>query len=179
MHPEMATHIEKSFSSVESLRTTFLATANAMFGPGFVWLVKNKANELGILTTYIAGSPYPGAHYRRQPVDMNNVTTHILPSTRPIEAHRHNEVIMSLVTDHAGYAGAFGQTSSRAVQLAPGGADVVPLLAVSTWEHTFMRDWGSWGKREFLEQWWEKIDWDVAYNKGVWRELRSMRMYED
>lgn len=44
----------------------------AMFGPGFVWLVKNaQSTELRILTTYLAGSPYTAAHWRRQGLDMN------------------------------------------------------------------------------------------------------------
>ena len=51
-----------------------------MFGPGFVWLVAkdsdranlpgNPAGKLAILCTYLAGSPYPAAHYRAQPHDM-------------------------------------------------------------------------------------------------------------
>ncbi|KAL8653659.1 MAG: hypothetical protein Q9226_003758, partial [Calogaya cf. arnoldii] len=61
-----------------------------MFGPGYVWLVKrtqasiNESMKLSILATYNAGSPYPGAHFRQQPVDMNTaatgVTAHMTPT---------------------------------------------------------------------------------------------------
>ncbi|KAJ9645284.1 hypothetical protein H2199_003290 [Coniosporium tulheliwenetii] len=57
-------HLVQSFSSIDTLRKEFIATANAMFGPGFVWLVRRKhrvsAEQFQILTTYLAGSPLPG-----------------------------------------------------------------------------------------------------------------------
>lgn len=169
MRQELVKHIKDSFSSVESLRASFLATAEAMFGPGFVWLVKKSNNELAILTTYIAGTPYPGANFRRQSVDMNNVTTRILPTARPFTIHQHSEAVQTIVRDHAqyaGYAGNFGEVSEQAFQWVGGGADIMPLLAVSTWEHTFMPDWGAAGKRDFIERWWDEIDWDVVYHRG-------------
>ena len=171
MRPEMVSYIEESFSSVESLRRTFIATANGMFGPGFVWLTKKPTNELAILTTYIAGTPYPDANYRRQPVDMNNVTTNILPTARPFVVHKQTEAIKALVKEHAsyaGHAGSFGHDSANAQQWLAGNADIEPLLAVSTWEHTFQWDWGAWGKREFLEKWWDKIDWERVYTRTTW-----------
>ncbi len=169
MPPDLVGYIENSFSSVESLRSTFIATADAMFGPGFVWLVKKPDNDLAILTTYIAGTPYPGANFRRQPVDMNNVTTSILPNAYAPQTHKHNESVKNVVQNYAGYAGSFGVASELAPQLGPGCADIEPLLAVSTWEHTFLPDYGPWGKRKFLERWWEKIDWDVVHNRTRWK----------
>jgi len=58
-------------------------------------------------------------------------------------------------------AGAMGQYSDG-VKTAPGGVDLDVLMCVSTWEHTWLRDWGVAGKREFLETWWECIDWGVV-----------------
>ncbi|OTA69492.1 manganese and iron superoxide dismutase [Hypoxylon sp. EC38] len=56
----------KQFSSIETLRREFLATAMGMFGPGFVWLVKNaQSQDLRILVTYLAGTPYTAGHWRR------------------------------------------------------------------------------------------------------------------
>lgn len=177
MRPELAKYIENSFSSLESFRSTFIATANGMFGPGFVWLMKKPSNELAILTTYIAGTPYPGANHRRQPVDMNNVTTNILPTAAPFTIYKQTEAIKTLVKDHAsyaGHAGAFGPQSENASQWLIGDANMEPLLAVSTWEHTFMPDWGAWGKREFLEKWWDKIDWERVYTRTKWAKNPSL-----
>merc|ERR1711939_121262 len=52
--------LEQSFGSIETLRHEFVVTASSMFGPGFVWLMKNRAGKYTILCTYLAGSPFPG-----------------------------------------------------------------------------------------------------------------------
>ncbi|KAF1971394.1 Fe superoxide dismutase-like protein [Bimuria novae-zelandiae CBS 107.79] len=137
--------INRNFSSLDSLRETFLLTADAMFGPGFVWLVQTDdasaaAGSLRILSTYIAGSPLSGAHYRRQAVDMNTENTD-------------------------SYAGAFGASSRARDNKAKkplGGVDVTPLLCVNTWEHVWLHDYGIGGKMKYLERWWDKIDWAQA-----------------
>ncbi|MCJ1282084.1 hypothetical protein MMC26_001407 [Xylographa opegraphella] len=155
--------INKSFSSLPSLRSTFLATANALFGPGFVWLVRltsppiaSSSPPLAILTTYIAGSPYPGAHFRLQPVDMATTATDIAGGTNP------QAYAMSLASRPQGTAGVMGPYARADKKLAPGGQDLEVLLGVNTWEHVWLRDYGVGGKRQFLEAWWERIDWDVV-----------------
>lgn len=143
MSSTLKSRISDSFSSPESLRDTLIATANAMFGPGFVWLVRHKnrsnaimmENELSILTTYLAGSPLPQAHYRRQEQDYNTMMG----------------------------AGSFGSTSlfpGKESKIAYGGADIDILLGVNTWQHVWLMDWGVGGKKQFLEGWWNAIDWD-------------------
>ncbi len=62
----------------------------------------------------------------------------------------------------AGSAGVMGQYSRHDKRAAPGGADLDVLLGVSTWEHVWLRDWGVGGKRQFLEAWWDRIDWGVV-----------------
>jgi superoxide dismutase, Fe-Mn family len=127
------------------LKLDFLATANAMFGPGFVWLAKNLERQglVQILCTYIAGSPYPAAHSRRQPVDM---------ATHKSDASPGNQ-----------YAGSMGTYAQNQKNLAPGALDVQPILCVNTWEHAWMMDYGINGKEEYLERWWERINWDVVF----------------
>ena len=94
-------------------------------------------NELSILTTYLAGSPLPGAHHRKQDVDQNTMMA----------------------------AGSFGNASllnRKENKMAYGGADLDILLTVNTWEHVWLRDWGIGGKLSFLEEWWRAIDWDIV-----------------
>ncbi|KAK2810710.1 hypothetical protein FQN50_002753 [Emmonsiellopsis sp. PD_5] len=156
MSRNLAAAISDSCSSVESLKAEFLATANAMFGPGFVWLVKSKdKGQFKILTTYNAGSPYPAAHFRRQPVDMATQNTGISGGENPEQIRRLG------ATNRVGAMGAY----SNQKQLAPGAIDVHPVLCVNTWEHVWLADWGISGKAGFLEAWWDKINWDeVAHN---------------
>ena len=113
-----------------------------MFGPGFVWLGKNLEREglLHIYCTYIAGSPYPAAYSRRQGVDM---------ATQSPDAPLGNQ-----------FAGAMGAHSQNQKHLAPGAVDVQPILCVNTWEHAWMMDYGIGGKAEYLERWWNRINWD-------------------
>lgn len=126
-----------------------------MFGPGFVWLVKAKNGSLKILSTYIAGSPYPAAHYRRQPVDMATETS-------GVAGGENTDAISKLRTMNR--VGSMGPYSGSKV-LPPGGIEVQPILCVNTWEHVYIRDWGVGGKAGFLEAWWDRINWEeVAQN---------------
>ncbi|KAL1880798.1 hypothetical protein VTK73DRAFT_4968 [Phialemonium thermophilum] len=160
--------LEESFSSLETLRREFVVTASAMFGPGFVWLVKvnsrdaapAQANPFRLLTTYLAGSPYPGAHWRRQSVDRNTVAAGD-PAAGPLAG--------PTTTSAAAATGTAGKTP------APGGIDITPVLCLNTWEHVWLRDYGFGvggygGKRQFVEQWWETIDWEaVASDANITR----------
>ncbi|PWY78498.1 manganese and iron superoxide dismutase [Aspergillus sclerotioniger CBS 115572] len=141
-----AKDIVDTCSSIESLKLDFLATANAMFGPGFVWLAKNLEREglMHIFCTYNAGSPYPAAHARRQPVDM---------ATHSLDAPLGNQ-----------FAGAMGAHAANQKNMAPGALDVQPILCVNTWEHVWMMDYGIGGKAEYLERWWDRINWEVVFD---------------
>ncbi|KAF2031760.1 Fe superoxide dismutase-like protein [Setomelanomma holmii] len=162
---DLTNQIRKDFSSVETLRETFLATAEAMFGPGFVWLVQTNDAQFGslrILPTYLAGSPLSGAHYRRQSHDLN---THNADSYQAL-----NKV------------GAFGAAAKQNTQPKKplGGVDVIPLLCVNTWEHVWLHDYGVKKKRKYLEAWWDKIDWDlVRQNANISpRNSQNQRRFE-
>lgn len=149
----LRTELEASFSSIETLRREFVITASAMFGPGFIWLVKAGPADYRLLPTYLAGSPYPGAHWRAQRQDMNTVGNH--DSARDYfqnQAHGARK---------------------RAGSLPPGGIELEPLLCLNTWEHAWLLDWGfgaggQGGKSAFAEAWWELVDWQkVSQRAGL------------
>jgi superoxide dismutase, Fe-Mn family len=124
-----------------------------MFGPGFVWLVRVGPSDFRLLTTYLAGSPYPGAHWRRQGSDMNTL-------------------------GHDGSARNYFKNLEEGRRrkgpgndLPPGGIQLEPLLCLNTWEHAWLLDWGvglegRGGKMAFAESWWELIDWEQVSNKA-------------
>jgi Fe-Mn family superoxide dismutase len=155
----LKSHLETSFSSIETLRKEFIATANAMFGPGFVWLVRAKGQgPFYLLTTYIAGSPYPGAHWRRQPVDMNTEADMKTPAD-----HTRAEVVRNMaISNTVGIMGPYSATG----KMAPGGIDIVPVLCANTWQHAYLADWGILQKKKYLEAWWDRIDWNVVANNA-------------
>ncbi|KAG5980544.1 hypothetical protein E4U55_003920 [Claviceps digitariae] len=144
--------LEASFSSTETLRREFIFTASAMFGPGFVWLVKVSGGDYRVLATYLAGSPYPGAHWRAQPVDMN-----VVGNEGTANAYLKKEI----------------KEKKRSPELPPGGIELEPLLCLNTWEHAWLCDWGhgargEGGKIPYVEAWWNVIDWEgVARNSST------------
>lgn len=142
--PKLKQELERNFSSLETLRHEFLSTAMGMFGPGFVWLVRNaNTMELRILTTYLAGSPYTAAHWRRQGVDFNTSSAD------------RNTVGAFFDRTQTGAGNGGGRFNNQA----PGGTDVIPLLCLNTWEHVWLTDYGITGKGTYVQQWWETIDW--------------------
>ncbi|CAK7215859.1 hypothetical protein SCUCBS95973_002625 [Sporothrix curviconia] len=182
--------IDDNFGSPETLRREFAAIAQGMFGPGFVWLVKATAglgpsgrggDSLRLLTTYHAGSPYPGAHWRRQAVDMNTVGVESAAAQPGAEDGQVADAARAWINDQAHAAS--GSNSPLAVAAAsatatstqvgttdrrpPGGVDVLPLLCLSTWEHVWLRDYGLGadgygGKAAFVEAWWNAVDWQAV-----------------
>jgi Fe-Mn family superoxide dismutase len=164
--------LEDSFGSIDTLRTTMLDTAAAMFGPGFVWLVwaRNQGANISrgdfrILTTYLAGTPYPEAGFRRQGIDTNTTN----PST--YNDYRNAEPVNT--------AGAFGSWSAAGREnssIPPGGTSLMPVLCVNTWEHVYIYDYGLLGKRKFLADWWDAVDWsrvDARVPAEAWREFEG------
>ncbi|KAI6780154.1 uncharacterized protein J7T54_000060 [Emericellopsis cladophorae] len=150
----MKKELEACFSSMETLRREFVLTANSMFGPGFVWLVQAGAGTYRLLPTYLAGSPYPGAHWRAQSQDMNTL------------GNRGTATSYLRNTAFGGRA-----QSAKKDDLPPGGIDVTPLLCLNTWEHTWLLDWGvgkggAGGKLAYAESWWEMIDWQHVEQKA-------------
>ncbi|KAF2149863.1 manganese and iron superoxide dismutase [Myriangium duriaei CBS 260.36] len=151
-------NLVRAFGSVENLRNLMRYTAEGIFGCGYVWLVwvrkgtTDNAGEWKVLATYNAGTPYitrrDGGQDRLQGRDMNN---------------------QSLKT-----AGAFGNSSAFVDRGKPLGApaEVFPVLALSVWQHSFLRDFSVHGKRQFVEAWWECIDWEKVHERtpGVAKE---------
>ena len=146
--------LTKTFGSIETLRTTFIDTAAAMFAPGFVWLVWCKdaegpqsARSKGawrILATYAAGTPFPEAGYRQQGIDANT------SSASSYEKYQ--------ATNALGSFGSHSQSGQNAAKIPPGGTTVAPVLCLSTWEHSYIYDFGLGGKRKYVEDWWAAID---------------------
>lgn len=152
--PTFLSDIEESFSSYDTLRTEMIETADAMFGPGFVWIVKDKEfGKMKLLCTYLAGSPLPRAHVRSQQMDMATHNTGVPSAQRFMNAR-----------EPMNYVGSLGPYS-RAAQMDQRGVgryDSYPILCVNTWEHAYLRDYGVGGKRAYLESWWDRIDWAVV-----------------
>ncbi|KAI5290784.1 hypothetical protein KEM52_000352 [Ascosphaera acerosa] len=163
MPEEMAAVIAESCSSVRSLREEMLGCAEAMFGPGFVWLCSDPQGKVRILNTYLAGTPYARAHARRQAVDANTASADQLQGTGQAPHHHPDVPLFSKTSPVRSYAG-YGQgMGGRGDALAPGGLDLTPILCVNTWQSVWLPDYGIRGKRLYLERWWAHINWAQVY----------------
>lgn len=164
--------LERTFGSIETLRITMLDTAAAMFGPGFVWLVWAKDDaapgarrgDWRVLSTYLAGTPYPEAGFRQQGIDMNNNNATSFNSyhdSRP-------------VANYVGSIGPHSQSGQRDAMIPPGGTSLMPVLCVNTWEHVYIFDYGLQGKRSYLSSWWDAVDWNLVNHRAPGESKGSM-----
>lgn len=165
--------IELSFDgSIDNLRDAMLDHANAIFGNGFVWLVKYPITKAGtsstyglkVLCTYNAGSPYSEAYKMRQSVDH---TTGVDPVRWAQENQntpfgRSKYAPMSPQMLSAVGAGRDGFN-------APNRLDAIPLLCINVWHHMWVLDYGlsPVGKETYTKAWWQTIDWNVVGQRSV------------
>ncbi|KAK5173551.1 uncharacterized protein LTR77_002232 [Saxophila tyrrhenica] len=166
--PQLRDNLEDTFGSIDTLRTTMLDTAAAMFGPGFVWLVwarkqgSIKRGEWRILTTYLAGTPYPEAGFRHQGIDTN-----------VSNAQKYEEYMAGEPANTVGYMGPASKSGRENASIPPGGTSLMPVLCVNTWEHVYIYDFGLPGKLNYLETWWDAIDWKVVEQKTPQEAFRD------
>ena len=161
---ELKEQLIEAFGSIDTLRREFLFTAFAMFGPGYVWLVRARhptsvAEPFRLLVTYLAGTPYAEAHWRQQRTDMNT-------------GGNVDEWMASQRAAVAPSSSSSATTGAKA-EPAPGGLkSVVPVLCLNTWEHVYLPDYGILtpdgreGKREYIYKWWDHIDWNVVATRA-------------
>ncbi|KAK3300922.1 Manganese/iron superoxide dismutase [Chaetomium fimeti] len=172
----LRSRLEQSFGSMDTLRQEMVYTAAGMFGPGFVWLVKTSQPGLPVsfkvLVTYAAGSPYPGAHWRRQENDMNTAAGG--GSEAALEAGR---AYLDRTAYGAGRRMGPGSATARRVAHAPGGTDLQPVLCINTWEHVWLWDYGfgvgapDRGKLGYAEKWWKHVNWDLVQKEADLQRL--------
>ncbi|KAF7196020.1 putative 37S ribosomal protein S26A, mitochondrial [Pseudocercospora fuligena] len=178
--PQMVESLVKTFGSIETLRATMIDTAASMFGPGFVWLVwarnvdaagklSSRSGQWRILNTYLAGTPFPEAGYRQQGVDMNN--------NNPNSYQGYLNAQSQIPANTAGAFGPHSQQGRGQAKIPPGGTSLVPVLCVNTWEHVYLYDYGVAGKRKYLEDWWDAVDWGIVQERAP-TEARTSVAFE-
>ncbi|KAK0729194.1 Manganese/iron superoxide dismutase [Apiosordaria backusii] len=168
----------RSFGSLGALQELMVNTATSMFGPGFVWLVRTgrpqQPGGFRVLATYLSGSPYPGAHWRKQNL---NASTDIGEFTE--QGRQAGRQYLDYSTMGAGKNAA----SYKRDAFAPGGVETEPVLCLNTWEHAWLFEYGFGGsstsvlkasipsaegepenqmsgKEVYARAWWNYVDWN-------------------
>ena len=115
-------------------------------------------SKLKLVVTYLAGSPYGGAHWRKQGQDAMTTDFNVRPGELGIQMAARNSSFVG-----TGYMSQHKPSAYKGNSLLPpGGADVVPLACVNTWEHAWLPQYGIRGKADYLERWWDRIDWKTV-----------------
>ena len=155
MPKELKGEVEEAFGSVETLRTELYETANAMFGPGYVWLMRRHGinADLSILCTYGSQSPWPMPPPRSSPVPRG------LPAN---EMERLRQPVNRPGTFSTGEA-VDQNDPNNPFKL----GQVSPILGVSLWQHVYVRDY-LFDKSEYLRKWWKAVNWhEVETNRQL------------
>lgn len=141
----------KSFGSIVEFRTLLLLSNLSMSGDGYTWLVARqfktadpavvKYDELFILNTYNAGSPFNSnrAGYMKQMEE----------TLKKDSAEASSKDKLDESVDSALYAD----------------VNYIPLLAIDASPKSWLHDYGVFGKRQYLDRVWESIEWKIVENR--------------
>ncbi|KAK9463821.1 mitochondrial 37S ribosomal protein mS42 [Lipomyces oligophaga] len=149
--------IDLSFTSIDELRDHIIYIGTAMCGNGFVWLLEGPDKKLYVTATYNAGTPYDYA--RNQTSDFNS------PSSAAARAQvSSNERTLRLSTiSKAAYSSESPVALPAEVHANP--EYPLPLLCVSVWEHSYLFDYGFGKKEQYLNNWWNSINWPLIESR--------------
>ncbi|KAK4673293.1 hypothetical protein QC763_110620 [Podospora pseudopauciseta] len=180
MPAQLKDALVKSFGSLDALKELMVNTATSMFGPGFVWLVRSDRpkdpHQFRVLTTYLSGSPYPAAHWRKQ--SLNTATDVGESSERGIQAGKQ-------YLENSARGAGWNASAYKKDDFAPGGVLLEPVLCLNTWEHAWLFEYGfggspksvldkvkggqagvaenqKSGKEVYAERWWDFVNWNVV-----------------
>ncbi|KAN0064198.1 hypothetical protein ACQY0O_003365 [Thecaphora frezii] len=141
--PKLASAISSSFGSYPEMCLAFSSAAFGMSGSGWVWLVTDRARNLGVVPTYGAGTVIvqnrlqQGQHFS-------------LPSIND-----------GTGGDKASTSGDVERQKRPVASALPGvGEELFPLLNISVHEHAWLNDYGIMGKEEYLTRFWNCVNWD-------------------
>ncbi|AOA65113.1 37S ribosomal protein S26, mitochondrial [Komagataella phaffii CBS 7435] len=132
--PNLEYIINKSFGSLEDLKADFEAELTTLNGQGWVFLVENNQKELEIVSCINEGTPY--FHSRNQNLDLSSQIT--------IDDVTQLDILSQFVKN--GNREPFNN---------------VPLICFNSWHYAYLHDYGVNGKVEFLQKFWDCLNWNV------------------
>ncbi len=161
---ELLDMIHTSFGSLKEFRTLLLDSANSIHGNGYTWLVRrfikpqmgrsskaiNRFSSLAVLNTYNNGTPHQFRakqissarkyHEKRGMVENESSADQIF---------NLNQIDIPTVAE--------AQDSYESFEFVH-----EPLLSIGANPSFYIRDYGVFGKKKYLENVWNCIDWSVV-----------------
>ncbi|VEU21830.1 DEKNAAC102860 [Brettanomyces naardenensis] len=160
-HGELSKWIVKSFGSLEEFKTLLLSSANSIAGNGYTWVVHRfikpqqghqtrdltRFSSLAVVNTYNNGTPHQFRsgqissarryHEKRSMIENQNSAE---------EMFNMNQIEIPTIAE--------AQDSYEMFEFT-----YEPLLAVGVNPSFYVRDYGVFGKKRYLENVWNSIDW--------------------
>lgn len=176
--------LESQFESLAAFKLAFSSMAFGMAGSGFVWLVRDRDNKLGIVPTYAAGTLLVqnrmqtwgmGDALFQASIVESSTPTYKTPSTPSPSAgspSRFNTTrgMSTSATTSASSSYRIGGSHLEGVE--GRGEELYPLFCISVHERDWISDYGLWGKEEYLTTFWESIDWIKVFR--LWESYKGI-----
>ncbi len=140
-----------------------------MVSSGWIWLVTDLQKNLAIIPTYGAGTVLVRAREQKTPRTGAIIGDSRRPSSlayspffeSPTSLNRIKTSPRSASNNKKPTApGEVRSLGSYSGNLAHVGYSINPLFCVSLNEHAWMMDYGLWGKEEYLNRFWNVLDWE-------------------
>lgn len=158
--PELLAQIERDYESLPAFKSQFSAAALGMVQSGWLWLVRDQAGRLGIVPTLGHSTLLVSKQHKR---GLHNFEATLL-DTRPTPEEEAEAALNSPATTY-GDAGAGTQNYVPFARLASArdktkvGQELTPLFCLSLHEHSWLPDYGIWGKEDYLVNFWHSLNW--------------------
>lgn len=127
---------DAGFNTLEEFRDAFLSIGELSTGPGWIFLVENADKSVKILKCNVDGTPY--YYGKNQSIDLNG-------GIDEISFEKSNQIKQLASENQRDFT--------------------LPLLAISLWDVSFINDYGINGKRQYLQNVWDCIDWNVVNSR--------------
>lgn len=174
----LAQSITNSFSSYSAFQSKFSSHVAGLHpsSGAYVWLVTDISGNLGLVGTYAGGTVLV---YQR--IQMGNVPsmgailgekiaikTSLAVDEKDVDGKKkkivggaskfatipagsRSDSTLDLFNRGSGYATGQANADSR--------KPIHPLMCLSLHPHCYLGDYGVWGRQEYVERWWNAIDW--------------------
>lgn len=176
--------IEEQWGSLTTFKSAMSSAALGMASSGYVWLVVDSFNNLGIVPTFGAGTVLVQNRRQRGPVTLQGQAAQTLDENAAAPQSSEDGSAASSPAAAAAASSPSPAAPTPFDQLYSGastimtpnpedrvGETLTPLLCLSGYEHAWLPDWGVWGKETYLARFWEVVDWGKV--EGIWQAHRD------
>ncbi|GAA96685.1 uncharacterized protein L969DRAFT_54487 [Mixia osmundae IAM 14324] len=176
--PALDTALAAQFGDFTAFKNKFSSAAMGMHGTGYIWLVIDGVDQMGILATYGSGTVLvQGAEQRGY---FHEILGESVARGTAVEAPPSDTAAGPAVASSASATNArptrpgeraFSTSARQQYELAGGlevtklgrvGSELAPLLCLSVHERSWLFDHGVWGKEDYIRQYWDHIDWQAV-----------------